>query len=194
MKSYRAILTLILVLILNTLTYKVQAQTSFKILPGSYIKVNGTSNLHNWSMLASNFNCEGIFILNGDQLQEITALNFSLLVENLKGKDDLMNTRAYKALKAEQFNKITFKLTNATIIPHHKIIKVTGKITIAGVTNQILLQSSYTVNDNNTLTCKGSESFKMKMSDFKIKAPSFMMGALKTGDEIAIEFVFKLAN
>lgn len=180
-------LTIILTLFANVL----QAQTSFKSVAGSFIKVNGTSNLHDWSMLASNVSCEGSYTLKGDQLADITAMNLSVPVTSLKSKEDLMDTRAYKALKAEQYNKITFKLTDATVVPGQKIIKVTGNLTISGVTNQVTLQSAYTVNGSE-LTCKGSKS--IKMSDFKIKAPSFMMGALKTGDEVTIDFTLKLKN
>jgi len=166
-------------------------QTAFKSVAGSHIVVKGTSNLHDWSMTATNLTCEGTFTLKDDQLQDITALTFTLPVQSLKSKEDLMNTRAYKALKAEQFNKVTFKLSDATVLPQQKVIKANGNLSIAGVTKQVSLQTNYTVNGNE-LNCKGTKV--IKMSDFNIKAPSFMMGALKTGDEVSIEIALKLKN
>jgi hypothetical protein len=50
---------------------------------------------------------------------------------------------------------------------------------------------SCVVNKNKTITCTGSD--KLKMSDYQVKPPSFMLGAMKTGDAISLDFtmVFK---
>lgn len=166
-----------------------QAQTSYKITNGSQIKVLGTSNLHDWNMTASTFTLEGIFKVRDREVLDIKSLSFSLPVSNLKSKDDLMDTRAYKTLKAAEFNKISFKLNDAALMPQHKL-KATGSLTIGGVTNEVVIMSTYVVNSDDTITLKGSKA--IKMSDHKIKVPSFMMGALKTGNDVTIEFILKL--
>lgn len=180
-----------LILAISLTAFTVNETTQFKNVSGSQLKVNGTSNIHDWTMNASSFTCEGNVVLKGDQLQDISALSFTLPVANLKGKEDLLNTRAHKALKAEQFNKITFKLTNATVVPQQKVIKAAGNLTIAGVTKPIVLQTNYAVSGNE-ITFKGSEA--IKMSDFNIKAPTFMMGALKVADAVTIDITLKLKN
>jgi polyisoprenoid-binding protein YceI len=81
-------------------------------------------------------------------------------------------------------------LTDATVVPQQKIINATGNLTIAGVSRVITLKTSYVVNADESITCKGTET--VKMSNHNIKAPSFMMGALKTGDAVTIDFVLKL--
>lgn len=166
-----------------------QAQTSYKTMPGSQIKVFGTSNLHDWDMTASTFSCEGVFIVRDGELLDVKSLWFSLPVTNLKSKEDLMDTRAHKALKAAEFSKISFKLRDAVLMPQRKL-KAMGSLTIGGVTNEVIIMSSYVINADETITCKGTKA--IKMSDHKIKAPSFMMGALKTGNEVSIEFSLKL--
>lgn len=98
-----------------------------------------------------------------------------------------METRAYKALKSESFNKITFKLTSATV--QQGTIKAIGILNIAGVSNEISLQTNYTVSADGTVTCKGSKT--IKMTDYKITPPSFMMGALKTKDDVALDLTLK---
>ncbi|WP_411275475.1 YceI family protein [Daejeonella sp.] len=190
-KYFSRFLLLITVLSIHAFTQKATGQSSYKSTVGSQIKVNGTSNIHDWIMSATNFNCEGSFLLKNDQLQDVTALNFSLPVTNLKGKEDLLNKRAHKALKAEQFSRITFQLTNATVVAQQKSIKVTGNLTIAGVTKRVSIQTNYTVNGEE-LTCKGSQN--IDMSDFNIKAPTFMMGALKVANEVTIDILLKLKN
>ncbi len=183
-------LALIVVLSMNAFTQKTQGQTSYKVMAGSQIKVSGTSNLHDWSTLANSFACDGNFIVKGGQMQNVSSLNFILPVTNLKSEWSLMDTRTYKALNAEQFKTITFKLTQATVVPQQKIIKAIGNLTIGGVTNEIAIQTAYVLNADETITCKGTKS--IKMSDFKIKAPSFMFGALKTGNEVIIDILLKL--
>ncbi|RZK73063.1 MAG: YceI family protein, partial [Pedobacter sp.] len=119
-----------------TLPSGLQAQTPYKISSGSQIKVSGTSNLHDWTMIASTFTCEGSFAVSGTQLKDIKALSFVLPVKNLKSKESLMDTRAYKTLKEEQFNKITFKLIDATVNAVQRTVNATGNLTISGVTNK----------------------------------------------------------
>ena len=190
--SFRRVTTGVFAFIVAAaLTGEAKAQTAYKVLPGSHIKVNGTSNLHDWTMLATNFSCTANVTLKADQLQDISGLNFVLPVKNLKSKEDLMDTRAYKALNAEKFNQISFKLTDAVVNAQQKSVKATGSLTISGVTNQVVIQANYTTSGDEILF-KGSKS--IKMSDFKIKAPSFMMGALKTGDEVVIDISLKLKN
>lgn len=180
-----------IVLIYITTFTTANAQT-YKVAAGSNIKVSGTSNLHDWEMNAKTFTADANIVVKGDALQDITSLNFTLPVKNLKSKESLMDSRAYKTLNEEKFDKITFKLTEATVVPGQKVVKVTGNLTISGVTNVVTIQSAYVVNADESITFKGTR--KMKMSDFKIKAPSFMMGALKTGDALTIDIQLKLSK
>ena len=187
-KIFLSIFTFVIIFLCQT----VVAQSVYKVSPSSTIKVIGTSNIHDWEMKANTFTCEGNFELKGNQLLDLKSLSFSLPITNLKSKESLLNTRAYKALKAEEFSKITFKLTDATIVPAQKLIKSTGNLTIGGVTNVVTLNSYYTINADKSLTCKGSKD--LKMTDFKIKPPVFMLGALKTADAITIDYVLNLKN
>lgn len=169
---------------------QLKAQTNYTVAPGSQITVAGTSNLHDWTMDATKFSCDGKLTVAGGQLKDINSLTFVLPVKNLKSKESLMDTRAYKALNADAHDKMTFKLTDVTVIEAQKIVKVNGNLTISGVTKAISIQANYVVAADESVTFKGSRA--IKMSDFKIKAPSFMMGALKTGDDLNINITLKL--
>lgn len=178
-------------LIITVLTSQnLKAQSSYTVAPGSQITVAGTSNLHDWTMSSSKFTCDGNLTVAGGQLKAISSLTFVLPVQNLKSKESLMDTRAYKALNEEKYDKMSFKLTNATVVEAQKIVKVTGNLTISGVTKAITIQSNYVVGSDESVLFKGSKA--IKMSDFNVKAPSFMMGALKTGDDLNINIVLKL--
>lgn len=175
---------------ISILAQTAYAQAPYKAVTGSQIKVLGTSNIHDWNMVSSYFTSDVNLSITDGVLKDINALNFVLSVKNLKAKDDLMNTRAYKALKESSFDKISFKLTDATVSPSQKIVKAFGNLTIAGVTNKIALQTTYIINADESITFKGTKV--IKMSDYKIAPPSYMMGAMKVGDEVSIEIQLKL--
>jgi polyisoprenoid-binding protein YceI len=184
------ILSLIIAFTLSA-TSRLVAQTSYHVNAGSQITVAGTSNLHDWTMVAKSFTTEGTFTVKGTQLVDITALTLTIPVKNLNSKESLMDSRAYKTLKEEQFKNITFKLTETAVNASQKTIKASGNLSISGVTNAVVLQLSYVLS-NGEITFKGAEA--IKMSDFKIKAPSFMLGALKTGDALQIDILLKMKN
>lgn len=172
------------------------AQTAFNTRSfGSEIQVNGTSNLHDWSMKGSGLSCEAQFTVNSAsvlQLLTLNGLNFSMPVTNLKSGESLLNTRAYKAMNAEKYSHINFKMSSATISPqgnNRYIIKANGQLTISGVTREVSLQASSSILADHTVVITGSK--KIKMSEFGIKPPSFMLGALRTGDEVTIDFNLK---
>lgn len=165
-----------------------QAQATYKATTGSSLKVNGTSNIHDWAMEAKSIPADVVLEVEGTQVTDITSLNFTLPVKNLKGKEDLLNSRAYKAMKEDAHKNISFKMTSGSV--SQNIIKVNGTLTIAGVAKPVALQAKATVNADGTVTCVGSR--KLKMSDHGIAPPSFMLGALKVVDDITIDFNLKL--
>lgn len=188
--AFKPIYTVVVFFIIAVTAQQSKAQTTYSVAPGSQITVAGTSNLHDWTMTATKFSCDGKLTIAGGQLKDINSLAFVLPVKNLKSKESLMDTRAYKALNEEGFDKMTFKLTDATVLEAQKLVKVSGNLTISGVTKAIVIQANYTVAADESIGFKGSRT--LKMSDFKIKAPSFMMGALKTGDDLTINIDLKL--
>ena len=160
------------------------------------IKVLGTSNLHNWSMETKEISCSARFgfASDGSLPQFLTALELSIPVHNLKSGESSMDSRAYNAMKADKFGMITFSSASAVIVPGQRNqfqIKSTGSLKIAGATQPVTLIVACQVNADGSIVCKGSQ--QIKMTDYQIKPPSFMLGALKTGDELTINFsmIFK---
>lgn len=183
------------ILLLGVFTTGAFAQSNYATIPSaSTIKVLGSSNLHDWTMEDPSINANAVFTVQGNQITDLTALNFSMPVKGLKSKEDLMDTRAYKALNEEQFKNITFKLSNAKVVAQgdHYLITAIGKLQISGVTKDISLSATADVNGDKSISCNGTK--KIKMSEFGIKPPTFMFGALKVTDEVTINFNFKFKN
>ena len=169
-----------------------QGQTTYKLINGSEMKISGTSNLKDWTMVANSFICDASFKMKSGRVKEISSLNFILPVTSLKSGEDLMDSRTYKTLKEDQFKNIIFKLKEAKVHRRDRIIRATGDLTISGVTNPITLQTTYVLNPDKTITITGAKL--IKMSDFKIKAPSFLMGAITTGDDLVIGITLRLTD
>ena len=162
---------------------------------GNNIMVSGTSTLHDWTMTTASLagNAQ-IQLDNADNLVSIDALTFTFPVSMLKSKDEKLDNNAHKTLNAEQYKTIAFKFTRSTITPQGNnkyTLKAVGSLTISGVTNEVLLDAVCVVNANNTMAITGTKSFNM--SEFKIKPPQFMLGTMKTGDKVTINYNLLLA-
>lgn len=148
--------------------------------------VSGTSTLHDWDMKAAKGDCEAVFTINASgHPTALTSLNFVTPAESLKSEHSGMDKNAYKALKTTQNPNITYTLTSATIAPDGTI-KCMGKLTIAGTTNNADLVAAYKLNADKSITVTGSK--KISMKDFKMEPPTFMMGTIKTGNDIVLKF------
>jgi polyisoprenoid-binding protein YceI len=156
------------------------------------VKVLGTSNVHDWTMTANDPLCEAEFgAVTGDYNipKNLTSLSFSVNAKSLKSEHASMDTRTYKTIKADAFPKINFKLIKAELNPVQKNkfnIKATGTLTIAGVSKTIAMVVSAEVNADNTISCTGTQ--KIQLTDYSIQPPSFMLGAMKVGNDLSIQF------
>jgi polyisoprenoid-binding protein YceI len=66
------------------------------------------------------------------------------------------------------------------------MLKTIGSLSIAGVTKQVTMDVHCIVNKDATISCTGAE--QLKMSDYGVKPPTFMLGAMKTGDNVSLNF------
>src|ERR1700722_780084 len=161
------------------------SQAIYKIYESKDIdmKLSGTSTLHKWTMDAQTFEGNGQFNFKPGTKNVLTAiqnLTFSLAVQDLKSGEKGLDKNAYKALKTDEYKDIDYKLTSATVAPgagNKYIVKTHGDLTIAGVTKPILMDISCVVNTNGCITCTGS--YKLEMTDYQVKPPTFMLGAMK---------------
>lgn len=156
------------------------------------IKLSGTSSLHNWDMNSKTFSGEARFTFDpahAGVLTAIPSLTFTLAVVQLKSDEKKLDKNAYKALKAETFKNIVYQLKSATIqkgTGNTYLLKTTGNLSIAGVTKEVSMDVRCVVNKDETISCTGTE--QLKMSDYGVKPPTFMLGAMKTGDQVSLQF------
>lgn len=197
-KMYKPLILAAICLFVNCPDILAQLNYTINASKANDMKLSGTSSLHDWDMTAHTFTGEAQFSFekgNNKQLTSINSLSFSLPVKNLKSDNKGLDKNAYKALKTETHKNINYKLISAEVMPEKDskfLIKTNGNLTIAGVTKEVLMDVYCIVNKDETISCSGSD--KLKMSDFQVKPPSFMMGAMKTGNDITLDFTLVYKN
>jgi len=159
------------------------------------IKVSGSSNMHDWTMEAKSGTIEASLNLasNVSYLAGIQSLNLIIPVKNLKSESSLMDSRAQDALKADKYKEINFKLLTATPVSNSankSIFRVTGQLTICGVTRPIEMLASAQKTADGSVIITGQQ--KLKMTQFNVRPPSFMFGALKVTDDLTIDYTVRL--
>jgi hypothetical protein len=165
-----------------------------RFVPGTAsadIKVLGTSNLHNWTMEDKAVACSAKFTWSAGKAvpASLTALTFSFPVHSLKSGESGMDSKAYGAMKAKTGGDIVFAASSSTITPgaaHQFNVKSSGSLTIAGIAKPVVLMAACSVSADGSITCTGTD--KLLMSDYQIKPPTNMLGALKTGNALTIDF------
>lgn len=162
-------------------TYKTNAAAST-------MKILGTSTLHDWEMKAVDL--QGT--LDVDVYQEslkINELKLTVPVEALRSGKSAMDNNAYKALKEKDHPNIRYELVSVSEMEKVSAGKFKmlsrGKLTVAGNTRILKVPIEVLVK-NDGIAFSGSTTFNM--SSFDVEAPSFMMGAVTTGDKITINF------
>jgi hypothetical protein len=155
------------------------------------VKVLGTSNLHNWSMEDKDVACSVQFTYGAGKTLPVSlaAFTFSFPVHNLKSGSSGMDSKAYDAMKAKNSGNIVFTASSSTVTPGGAgqfSVKSNGSLTIAGVSKSVVLTAACLVKADGSITCTGTD--KLLMTDYQIKPPTYMLGTLRTGNSLTIDF------
>lgn len=167
-----------------------QSQSKFSAKNTVQLAVAGTSTMHDWVMKSSTGDCNATMQVDSDgNLKGITAMNFSVAAKSLKSGKDGMDKNAYKALKTDKNTNITAVLKSAEVIAKdgkNYTIKAIINLTIAGKTLETSLEAQAKKINDTSFSVKGEK--KISMKDYDMKPPSFMLGAVKTGNDVVLSF------
>jgi polyisoprenoid-binding protein YceI len=155
------------------------------------LTIDGNSTMHEWSTAATNVQIKGDFVMPEGVLQKINSASVNVVTKSLKStkKSGLMDSRTYETLKADAHPNITYVFTKVASIQQNgseTTLTINGNLTIGGTSKPTDLVIKMKTLPNGEIEVKGTR--KIKMSEYGIKPPSFMLGALKVSDEVAINF------
>jgi polyisoprenoid-binding protein YceI len=155
------------------------------------IEVSGFTNNYNWKMKTDSADCRAQLTMINRQLKAINSLSLTVPVKKLSSPNTYMDRIAHKTLKSYPFDKIYFHYVKSEILPwddkDQYLIKASGNLTVAGVTQVIKMDLIATVINDGTITFAGTH--KLKLSTYQVTPKKSLMGTLKTSDDVTVNFV-----
>ena len=181
--------TLLTVLIVMCSFNTIVAQESKVVLAESKLEVFGTSNLHDWEIQAKAMSGKSTMSIESADLKAIKSLDFSVEVEQLKSGKNGMDNNTFKALNSKTYKTINFKLVSVSKITKttdgNFTVETQGDLSIAGVTKRINQTFSVKVLGKKAVF---SGKTKIDMTLYGVKPPTALMGTIKTGKDVTIDF------
>jgi len=173
--------------------FAVNAQKKYSLdEANSKLTVEGTSSVHDWSMNSTIFSGTVLFETEENIPTGILDIKFSSKANKILSDNSIMDSKTHKALKAETHPDITFVFKSVKTYKNLKDTfsgEITGILSIAGKSKNITLPFSGKVQPSGVVNVKGI--VQLKMTDFGVNPPTAMLGALKTGDDIKINYDFQ---
>lgn len=119
----------------------------------------------------------------------VTSMNVVVAVKGLHSPKEGLDKNMYKALKAEQYPEIRFRMTGYQVgegtVPAESKLDAKGVLTVAGVDQEIRMAVT-ALREGDAVRLRASTP--LLMSQFGIKPPKMMLGTLRTADKIVVHF------
>lgn len=156
----------------------------------SRIWVTGTSTVHDWTCEASSFDGGVQLPAEGDALRNLTVTKVQVPVKALDCKNGTMHKKVADALKAKSNPNINFVFSGVSVgsaaADGGQNLKVSGTLEIAGARKDVTIDAvGYAKGDG---TYRFTGALPVQMSSFDVAPPTAMLGALKTGDQVVVNF------
>lgn len=180
----KSFMTLLLSVVFS-ITSVVRAQTFPLVSQAALINVHGTSNVHDWDMKPTKVTGE----LGLNDSKQITTIAIKVEVKSLKSGNGIMDGKTYDAFNYKNNPYIVFVLTDALpgkLSENDTEVTLTGNLSFAGATRKISIKTIGKITKSGDYHLKGS--VPLKMTDYKMKPPTAMLGTMKTGDAVTVEF------
>ena len=150
--------------------------------------IQGTSSLHDWESTISQIDFRGVVFMDNGVPKDIQDVRVSIPVKTIKSSEGrMMDNKTYEAFQSENhpFITFTFSRSQVTVDAAKNInIKAPGQLTMAGTTRALTVEARGKVWANGDLQLAVSQ--KLNMTEFNMKPPTAMMGAIKVGESVTV--------
>jgi hypothetical protein len=152
--------------------------------------IAGTSNLHDWTTNVQEISLIAEMELVNGYVSTVGTVTMSAKVNSIKSdKGSVMDGKTREALKGDKNPNITYRLRQVEIAQlKDKISKLSteGTLNIAGVTKPVKMDVFARQLPNGEVEVWGAHALSMK--DYGMQAPTALMGTIKTGDLVTINY------
>lgn len=156
--------------------------------PESKVWMEGDSTLHPYKATSSKFKINADLTAPKPADASLADLTVEIPVKSLKSGEGALDTNLYKTMEASKYPTIKFNLSNAKVkvSPSGDVdVNAEGLLNIHGQEKKVDLVAEGKITGN-TIRIKGKKA--MLMSDFGVKPPNLMFGAIKCTDKITVGF------
>jgi len=168
------------------------AQQEYRLSGDNYtLKIEGTSNIHDWEMEAEEVTGTAMVQFGENGLEGFEKVNVSVRSKKIESGKRIMNNKTYDALEVDDHPGIHYELisvSNLKTSGDQFSGEATGKLQIAGESSIMTIPFEGKIVDGNNFKINGN--FSLKMTEFGIDPPKAMLGSLKTGNEVTLNFEF----
>lgn len=156
----------------------------YQLQNSSEILIKGTSSMHDWESNATEMSGALVLTANAGVIEKIESLSIALEVESIKSGKKKMDKLTYKAFDSDTNPKISFNLLEVKKLDGINA-EVVGELTMAGKTKKVEIVGTCELKDGEVLIMA---SHKIDMTQFGMEEPTAMLGAIKVGKEITVDF------
>jgi len=176
-----------------------QSATSYVLSNQSTVKIDGSSNVHDWECSVKENRITASFdpsALKKSSDNFLHVFSYYANVKSIECGHGKMNRNLYDALKAKKDPTIMFTVNKSEVTDDPGsnssfTLQVTGDLTIAGVKKTVSFPVKGQVMGNKNLHFTGS--YKFDMTNFNVTPPSIMFGAIEVTKPVAIDFDITLS-
>jgi hypothetical protein len=165
------------------------------VMQGSSLTVNGSTNLNKFQCDITDYSLPDTITCVKASITQTLLMNgkLKLDIESFDCHNRMMTSDLRKTLKCKDFPKLTIKFISIKSFPDFKNpTKITGlvDIEIAGVEKQYDISYVFTVDNGNMVHLKGERA--VTFTDFNLRPPSKLGGAIKVKDALLVTFKLNL--
>jgi polyisoprenoid-binding protein YceI len=165
-----------------------------EVQPESKLWIAGTSTVRAFQCQAATFDAKlgatgtnaVSAVLAGEKA--VSDIVVTVPAEKLDCRNGTMNEHMRKALKAEKYPTITFRVASYDLAKAADGLDVTlnGTLTLGGVEKPITINATAKPGENGTLLVSGTR--EVRMTEFGLKPPTLMLGTMKVDERIKVGF------
>jgi len=182
-------------------TTAARAQSTAELAVGSESRVwiEGSSNIHSWSCSATAVDAtiavEVAFKEDPDFPRYLKAVHVKVPVTALSCGHDQMDKSMRRALKVEDTTRspyitASFEAVRGASDTNALMVSTVGALEIAGRENAVRMDVGTTRLADGTIEARGE--VPILMSDYGIKPPTALFGALRASNRVIVKFALKL--
>jgi len=166
----------VIVLLFISLTYIGLAQETYTFSSDSKLTIDGTSTIHDWTVLANS--------MTGSVRAEEgipKTIEFEVSVaEIISERGATMDKKMHDALKKEEHPNISFNLTEVK-----NSTNLMGKLNVAGEEKTVEIPVKM---DTDDASLKISGEYAITLQDYGIEPPTAMFGQIIVGNDVTVKF------